>query len=72
METENLIEQAKEKRERKKVHWILANSIADKESGFATDKNTIIALGERNQQTFSGDKEIIAEQILHMIFGDKA
>ncbi|GAA5521635.1 bifunctional phosphopantothenoylcysteine decarboxylase/phosphopantothenate--cysteine ligase CoaBC [Aliifodinibius salicampi] len=72
METENLIEQAKKKRARKKIDWILANSIASKESGFATDKNTIIALSEEYQQTFSGDKEIIAEQILNMIFGDKA
>lgn len=72
METEKLIERAKEKRERKKIDWILANSIADRDSGFAIDKNTITALGEQHQQTFSGEKEIIAGQILNMIFGDKA
>lgn len=72
METERLIERAKEKRERKNIDWILANSIADKENGFATDTNTIIALGKQDKQTFSGDKEKIAEQILNMIFAGKS
>src|SRR5699024_4489046 len=70
METEELIERAKAKREQKQIDWILANSIADDHSGFATDTNTITLLGEATKKTFSGSKKKVARQILDHIFGN--
>lgn len=68
METENLIEYASKKREEKKADWIIANSISDEESGFGTDTNHVILLGENAEQTYSGTKKEIARQLLSRIF----
>src|SRR5699024_7418306 len=70
METEELIERAKAKREQKQIDWILANSIAHDYSGFATDNNTITLLGKAAEKQFTGPKKRIARQILDHIFGN--
>src|SRR5690625_696506 len=69
METENMVEYAREKRKRKKADWIIANSITDEESGFETDTNTVTLLGDNIQQTFSGSKKEVAGNVLNRIFG---
>lgn len=69
METENMVEYAREKRKRKKADWIIANSIAGEESGFETDTNTVTLLGDNLQQAFSGSKKEVARKVLDRIFG---
>lgn len=49
METEKLIERAKEKLKSKNADMIVANSISDKDSGFQTDTNKACIL-TKNQQ----------------------
>lgn len=68
METENMVEYAQKKRESKKADWIAANSIADHNSGFGTDTNTVTLLGENVRQDFSGTKKDVARQLLDRIF----
>ncbi|MGM0588319.1 MAG: bifunctional phosphopantothenoylcysteine decarboxylase/phosphopantothenate--cysteine ligase CoaBC [Bacteroidota bacterium] len=72
METQNLLEQARAKRERKKVDWILANSISndDTESGFGVDTNVIHIIGESREHKVAGPKTEIATEILEFIFAD--
>lgn len=68
METENLLEGAKAKLEKKNLDWICANSISDDGSGFGSDSNTIHLIGRESMQTFSGSKRDIAAEILKLIF----
>lgn len=70
METENLLVQARSKRERKKVDWILANSINsdDGQSGFGVDSNQIFIIGKDREHEVSGPKKEIAFDILRFIF----
>ncbi|PWN06550.1 bifunctional phosphopantothenoylcysteine decarboxylase/phosphopantothenate--cysteine ligase CoaBC [Rhodohalobacter mucosus] len=68
METENLIEGARAKLDKKNLDWICANSISDDGSGFGSDTNTIHLIGRESMQTFSGSKKDIASEILSMIF----
>jgi phosphopantothenoylcysteine decarboxylase / phosphopantothenate---cysteine ligase len=69
METENLIENARAKLEKKNLDWICANSLSEKGSGFASDTNTIHLIGHERQLEFTGSKTEIASQILQEIFG---
>jgi phosphopantothenoylcysteine decarboxylase/phosphopantothenate--cysteine ligase len=70
MESQNLLEEARSKRERKKVDWILANSINDEdtESGFGVDTNVIHIIGEDGEHKVAGPKTEIAKEILEFIF----
>lgn len=70
METENLIEGARAKLEKKNLDWICANSISDDGSGFGSDSNTIHLIGRESMQSFSGSKKEIASEILRMVFGN--
>jgi phosphopantothenoylcysteine decarboxylase/phosphopantothenate--cysteine ligase len=70
METENLIKNARQKRKRKKADWIIANSIADKNTGFGTDHNQVTVVGGDRQQDFEGTKTSIARDVLSYIFSD--
>src|SRR5699024_2456121 len=72
METEELIERAKAKREQKQIDWILANPIADGDSGSETDTNAVTLLSEAAEKQFSGPKKKIARQILDHIFGNSS
>ncbi|PKD44227.1 bifunctional phosphopantothenoylcysteine decarboxylase/phosphopantothenate--cysteine ligase CoaBC [Rhodohalobacter barkolensis] len=69
METENLMENARAKLEKKNLDWICANSLSEKGSGFASDTNTIHLIGHERQLEFTGSKKEIASQILQEIFG---
>lgn len=68
METEDLIENAKSKLKKKKLDWICANSIQDKNTGFESDSNKITLLSKSSEETFEGSKESIAIDILEKIF----
>jgi phosphopantothenoylcysteine decarboxylase/phosphopantothenate--cysteine ligase len=71
METENLLENARAKLNKKKADWIIANSLTEDESGFASDKNKVHLLGAETQQAFAGYKTEIAQQVLNAIFDNQ-
>ena len=68
METEKLIDRAHDKRKKKRIDWIVANSISDQDSGFGVDTNTVTLLGDNVKQKFSGPKTEVARQVLDLIF----
>ncbi len=70
METENLEKNAREKLKKKKIDWICANSLSDEKSEFGSDFNTIHLIGHDHQETLSGEKKVVARQILRAIFGE--
>lgn len=70
METENLIENAKLKLEKKNLDWICANSLSGEGSGFESDSNTIHLLGHGTEKSFSGSKQDVASDILKEIFDE--
>lgn len=69
METENLIENALSKLEKKNIDWIAANSLSDSDSGFGVDTNIIELLSKQGRHSFKGTKEAVARQMLQHIFG---
>lgn len=72
METENLIEAAAGKLERKKADFIIANTIGQSGSGFESETNDVFLIGNSTEPTaFSGAKTEIAVQVLQTIFRDK-
>ncbi|NGP77098.1 bifunctional phosphopantothenoylcysteine decarboxylase/phosphopantothenate--cysteine ligase CoaBC [Balneolaceae bacterium YR4-1] len=72
METENLLENARKKLEKKNVAWIAANSLSDSDSGFEVDTNSIELLSKEDRHSFKGTKEKVARQMLQHIFGKQA
>lgn len=69
METEDLIEQARQKIDKKNLDWIIANTISSENAGFASDNNSVTVLGKKKiNKSFSGPKKEIAHQILALIF----
>ncbi len=72
METENLINNAKSKLDKKNLDMIVANSLNDKGSGFATDTNlvTIIKKSEQKSLPLLSKDEVaikILDEILNLI-----
>ncbi len=65
-ETENLIENAREKLFRKNLDWIIANDIGKPGQGFASDHNAVTMIGAKGQQIELplADKASIARQII--------
>jgi len=69
METDNVIENASKKLERKNADYICVNQLNESNKGFGADENTITLLGiDKTQKTFSGLKSEIASEILRTIF----
>jgi phosphopantothenoylcysteine decarboxylase/phosphopantothenate--cysteine ligase len=68
METENLIDNATSKLEKKNADFIIANSLNDKDTGFESDTNTVHLLGGNLQQKIEGTKKDISIEILNTIF----
>ena len=68
METENLLENAQDKRKRKKADWIVANSLVENDSGFESDKNKVHMLGKKEAMQIEGLKSEVARQVLSHIF----
>lgn len=69
METQNLIENATAKLNKKSADYIIANSIGDKNAGFGTDTNSVTLISSTQQTAFSGSKTEISVSILKHIFG---
>lgn len=68
METENLIENAQSKLERKNVDMIVANSIRTEGAGFAGDTNVVTLITkEGNEQLEIMSKDAVADAILDKI-----
>lgn len=67
METNNLIEKASQKRKIKHANVILANSIHEKDSGFAGDHNTIHYIDDSGATIFKGLKNTISRDIIARI-----
>lgn len=70
METENLLENARAKLQKKKADWIVANSLTDEDGGFESDQNTVYLLGKENQNKISGSKKEVSQRVLDIIFRD--
>ncbi|HMB41730.1 MAG TPA: bifunctional phosphopantothenoylcysteine decarboxylase/phosphopantothenate--cysteine ligase CoaBC [Balneolaceae bacterium] len=69
METDNVIENASKKLEKKNADYICVNQLSNSNTGFGSDKNTITLLAiDKPQKTFSGLKSEIAFEILNTIF----
>jgi phosphopantothenoylcysteine decarboxylase/phosphopantothenate--cysteine ligase len=67
METDNLIENASRKRERKNADAILANSLNEPNSGFAGDHNTLHYIDANGKQTYSGTKAAVSHDIIDRV-----
>lgn len=67
METDNLIENATHKRERKHADVILANTLNEPESGFAGDHNKLHYIDADGVTEYSGPKSDIAIDIIGRI-----
>lgn len=70
METENLTEQAAEKRERKKADWMIANLLSEKDAGFESENNSVYLIGTKKAppRNYKGSKKEVAEACLKAIF----
>lgn len=68
METQDLIKNATKKLEKKKIDWIVANSLTDPNTGFAVDTNEVYLLDKNSKIKLEGTKKDIACQILEHIF----
>ncbi len=69
-ESENLIENAKEKIVQKGCDYLIANDISRKDIGFSSDYNEVTILNKNGQmkKLERAEKQIIAQQILEEIF----
>ena len=69
-ESENLIENAKQKIQKKGCDFLIANDISRKDIGFNSDENEVYILDKRLEITKieKASKEIIAHKILEKIF----
>ncbi len=67
-ETDDLLENAKHKLERKNLDWIAANRVCD---GFGADTNKVILLGREGRivELPLESKAVVAKMILETIFG---
>ncbi len=70
METENLINNSREKLERKNIDMVVANSLRDKGAGFGTDTNAVTLITEEIEVELPLlTKDEVAHEILNMILG---
>lgn len=69
METENLLENARAKLNKKNADWIIANSLNGENGGFESDSNSVTLLSSGSEDDFSGKKQTVATQVLEAIFG---
>lgn len=72
METQDLVENSKQKLFNKKIDMIVANSLKEPGAGFSTDTNVVTIITEQKEiplQLMS--KDMVAEQILTAILSEK-
>ena len=65
-ESENLLQNARGKLERKNLDWIAANTVSD---GFGTDTNTIMLLGRNGEHSQLGpdSKQAVAREMIQIL-----
>lgn len=70
-ESENLIENAKEKISKKGCDYLIANDISRKDIGFSSDYNEVTMLSKNGEmkKLERADKQQIAKQIFEVIYG---
>lgn len=70
METRDLIENATRKLEKKNLDWIVANTLNEEGSGFESDTNSVVLIGNTtdDQKKIEGTKKQVARRILDTIF----
>lgn len=67
-ETDHLIENAKKKLQDKKLDLVIANQVGDKEQGFESDYNQVVALWKNGQREFPlQTKKQLAFQLIQFI-----
>jgi phosphopantothenoylcysteine decarboxylase/phosphopantothenate--cysteine ligase len=71
METENLLENARTKLEKKNADWIVANALNEGDAGFESDKNKVHLLGKKDATQIQGLKPEVARQVLSHIFKNR-
>ena len=70
-ESQNLLENAKEKIAKKNCDFICANDISSKETGFSSDYNELYVI-DKNYEIFhieKTDKKTAAKKIIERIYG---
>lgn len=69
LETDNLLEYAKQKLVKKNLDMIIANSASEKGVGFGTDTNKVTIIDKHNNLTIFElkSKELVAKDIVHTI-----
>ncbi len=69
METDNLEEHAREKIGRKKLDWVVGNTLNAQDSGFQHDTNRVLLLSSKDEKfSFEGLKTEVAKKVLETIF----
>ncbi len=68
-ETDNVIEYALDKLERKNLDWIIANNVSDNAIGFGSDENAVVMINQAKEQLLikQASKKVIAKQIIENI-----
>ncbi|MDR2528243.1 MAG: bifunctional phosphopantothenoylcysteine decarboxylase/phosphopantothenate--cysteine ligase CoaBC [Synergistaceae bacterium] len=67
-ETNDVLENARAKMERKGLDAIVANDVSASGCGFATDTNTVQMLSRQGNFSFSGSKEEVADAVWDKLF----
>jgi phosphopantothenoylcysteine decarboxylase/phosphopantothenate--cysteine ligase len=68
-ETQDLIDNTKDKLKRKNLDWIIANDVSKADRGFASDQNAVTMIsskGEKTELPLAGKKEL-AEKIISIL-----
>lgn len=68
METEDLLENARNKLKAKNADHIIANSLNEEGSGFESDTNTVILISPGDAEKISGTKKDLGRILLNRIF----
>ena len=71
LETDNVMQNALSKMERKRLDWIVVNSLRDKGAGFMTDTNKVTIVGADGSSTDFPlkSKAAVASDIIDTVFG---
>ena len=70
METENVLENSREKLEKKNLDMVVANSLKQEGAGFGTDTNIVTLITKDGEEALGKmSKEEVADRILSRIFG---
>ena len=72
METQNMIENSRQKLEKKNLDLIVANNVKEQGAGFGTDTNIVTLLSEKDTLTLPLlSKEEVADRLLDYILSHR-